>query len=101
MTLPLVSHFPGTAGLPRVELCTLPTALEVLEPEGMQPIWVKRDDLTSTLYGGNKVRKLEFLLGHALAENREEDKKRRGRPHEVGDLVVDVVRQVDRGARCQ
>jgi len=70
MTLPLVSHFPGTAGLPRVELCTLPTALEVLEPEGMQPIWVKRDDLTSTLYGGNKVRKLEFLLGQALAENR-------------------------------
>ncbi len=26
------------------------------------PVWIKRDDLTSTLYGGNKVRKLEFLL---------------------------------------
>ena len=27
---------------------------------------MKRDDLTSTLYGGNKMRKLEFLLGDAL-----------------------------------
>jgi D-cysteine desulfhydrase len=25
-------------------------------------IWVKRDDLSSRIYGGNKVRKLEFLL---------------------------------------
>ncbi len=29
-------------------------------------IWVKRDDLTGSLYGGNKVRKLERLLGDAL-----------------------------------
>jgi D-cysteine desulfhydrase len=29
---------------------------------------VKRDDLTSTSYGGNKVRKLDFLLGKALDE---------------------------------
>ncbi|MDB5216278.1 MAG: Bifunctional protein: zinc-containing alcohol dehydrogenase [Myxococcaceae bacterium] len=28
-------------------------------------LWVKRDDLTSALYGGNKVRKLELLLGAA------------------------------------
>ena len=28
-------------------------------------LWVKRDDLTSPLYGGNKVRKLELLLGAA------------------------------------
>jgi 1-aminocyclopropane-1-carboxylate deaminase/D-cysteine desulfhydrase-like pyridoxal-dependent ACC family enzyme len=32
---------------------------------------VKRDDLTSTRYGGNKVRKLEFLLGQARAEERD------------------------------
>lgn len=30
-------------------------------------LWVKRDDLTSSAYGGNKVRKLDFLLGDALA----------------------------------
>lgn len=32
-------------------------------------LWVKRDDLTSDLYGGNKVRKLERLLGHARARH--------------------------------
>jgi 1-aminocyclopropane-1-carboxylate deaminase/D-cysteine desulfhydrase-like pyridoxal-dependent ACC family enzyme len=30
-------------------------------------VWVKRDDLTHPVYGGNKVRKLEHLLGEALA----------------------------------
>ena len=29
-------------------------------------VWVKRDDLTSPLYGGNKVRTLEVLFGRAL-----------------------------------
>lgn len=28
-------------------------------------LWAKRDDLSARLYGGNKPRKLEFLLGHA------------------------------------
>ena len=31
---------------------------------------MKRDDLTSQRYGGNKVRKLEFLLGEAVAKER-------------------------------
>src|SRR5229473_342486 len=30
-------------------------------------IWIKRDDLTSSIYGGTKVRKLELLLGEARA----------------------------------
>jgi hypothetical protein len=33
-------------------------------------LWVKRDDRTSDVYGGNKVRKLERLLGDALARRR-------------------------------
>lgn len=33
-------------------------------------LWVKRDDLSSPLYGGNKVRKLELLLGAARAAGR-------------------------------
>jgi D-cysteine desulfhydrase len=32
-------------------------------------LWVKRDDLTGLLESGNKVRKLEFLVGDALAQN--------------------------------
>ncbi|MCZ7683486.1 MAG: pyridoxal-phosphate dependent enzyme [Sandaracinaceae bacterium] len=31
-------------------------------------IWIKRDDRTATRYGGNKVRKLEYVLGEAFAE---------------------------------
>ena len=34
---------------------------------GSCALWVKRDDLTSPLYGGNKVRKLEYLLADARA----------------------------------
>lgn len=57
---------------PRLELAHLPTPLERLERLGAQlagpEIWVKRDDATGLALGGNKVRKLEYLLGQALAE---------------------------------
>ncbi|MEW6261852.1 MAG: pyridoxal-phosphate dependent enzyme [Thermodesulfobacteriota bacterium] len=33
-------------------------------------VWIKRDDLTSPLYGGNKPRKLEFILAEAQAGGR-------------------------------
>ncbi len=39
-----------------------PTPVERLEKLGL---WVKRDDLTSPIYGGNKVRKLERILPEA------------------------------------
>lgn len=32
-------------------------------------VWIKRDDLCGSRYGGNKVRKLEFLLGDAHARS--------------------------------
>lgn len=46
---------------PRLPLGTYPTPVE-RGPEGLS---IKRDDLTSDLYGGNKVRKLEVLLAAA------------------------------------
>lgn len=50
-------------------LCTLPTPVEFmpapLAPDAVMSLHVKRDDQTATPYGGNKVRKLEFLLGQA------------------------------------
>lgn len=72
MSLPIVDRYPLLATLPHVALGTLPTPVERLhlDTPGLTELWVKRDDLTSTLYGGNKVRKLDFLLGQALAENR-------------------------------
>lgn len=70
----LWDHFPGTFALPVAPL--LRTAIPIQRVEapwvGDLPIgelWVKRDDLTSAAYGGNKVRKLEFLLGDALSQN--------------------------------
>ncbi|HEY5706057.1 MAG TPA: D-cysteine desulfhydrase family protein [Terrimicrobiaceae bacterium] len=32
-------------------------------------LWIKRDDLTGLAFGGNKTRKLEFLLAEALAQD--------------------------------
>lgn len=67
MTL-LNERWPRLATLPRVQLAERPTPLLELrrlsEHLGTS-VWCKRDDLTSALYGGNKVRKLEFLLAEA------------------------------------
>ena len=57
---------------PRQRLAHLPTPLEPLprltEALGGPEIWVKRDDCTGLSTGGNKTRKLEFLMGEALAQ---------------------------------
>lgn len=53
----------------RVSLARLPTPIHRLnlKIEDGPEIYVKRDDLTSFDLGGNKIRKLEFLLAEALA----------------------------------
>jgi D-cysteine desulfhydrase len=56
--------------IPRIELALTPTPLlrlDRLSGELGVELWVKRDDLTGMLESGNKIRKLEFLLGEALA----------------------------------
>ena len=57
------------ARFPRVRLAHLPTPLEPLprlsEALGVD-LWIKRDDCTGLAGGGNKTRKLEFLLGAAF-----------------------------------
>ncbi len=57
--------------MPWVALAELPTPVERLTLDGTE-VWVKRDDVSATPYGGNKVRKLEFLLGEAVARGAEE-----------------------------
>jgi 1-aminocyclopropane-1-carboxylate deaminase/D-cysteine desulfhydrase-like pyridoxal-dependent ACC family enzyme len=58
------------ARLPRVDLAHLPTPLEEVprfaERVGGVRVFVKRDDCTGLLFGGNKVRHAEFLLADAL-----------------------------------
>ena len=56
----------------KLSLACLPTPLQPLDrlSERLgtgQRLWVKRDDLTGSAISGNKVRKLEFTLAHALA----------------------------------
>lgn len=59
--------------LPRVQLASLPTPLQPMprltEKLGGPQLYIKRDDLTGLAFGGNKLRKLEFLLGDARAKN--------------------------------
>ncbi len=68
---PLFSRCPAMRErLPHVPLGEFPTPVErheALERAlGVGELWVKRDDLSGEVYGGNKVRKLEILLADAL-----------------------------------
>ena len=58
--------------LPKVNIAHLPTPIEALprlsKELGGPQVHVKRDDLTGLAFGGNKTRKLEFLLADAKAE---------------------------------
>jgi L-cysteate sulfo-lyase len=58
--------------IPRVSLGSLPTPLEPLARLsahlGGPTIYIKRDDQTGLATGGNKARKLEFLVADALAQ---------------------------------
>lgn len=54
----------------RASLALLPTPMHRLEnfgeELGIPELWIKRDDLTGLEGGGNKTRKLEFLVGDAI-----------------------------------
>jgi D-cysteine desulfhydrase len=60
--LPLVERYAALAGVPRVPLGDYPTPVAPLSPRAPE-LWIKRDDLSASPIGGNKVRALEFLLG--------------------------------------
>jgi L-cysteate sulfo-lyase len=57
------------ARFPRLRIAHLPTPLEPMErlseALGGPEIWIKRDDCTGLSTGGNKTRKLEFLMAEA------------------------------------
>ncbi|HET7585038.1 MAG TPA: pyridoxal-phosphate dependent enzyme [Gemmatimonadaceae bacterium] len=58
----LVAAIPAAASLPRIPLVREPTRVECVSAGDTPTIRIKRDDLTATPYGGNKVRSLELLL---------------------------------------
>jgi 1-aminocyclopropane-1-carboxylate deaminase/D-cysteine desulfhydrase-like pyridoxal-dependent ACC family enzyme len=67
---PLFDAFPALRDkVPFVPLADLPTPLQRMErlsTEVGAEIWVKRDGLTHPVYGGNKIRKFEFVFGDVL-----------------------------------
>jgi 1-aminocyclopropane-1-carboxylate deaminase/D-cysteine desulfhydrase-like pyridoxal-dependent ACC family enzyme len=68
--IPLFDRYPATRELPYVALGSFPTPVlrsdALAGAAGARDLWVKRDDRSGERYGGNKVRKLEFLLGEAM-----------------------------------
>jgi len=59
---------------PKVDFIQAPTPLHRLERASRElglELWIKRDDLTGFAMGGNKGRKLEYLIADALAQRAE------------------------------
>ncbi len=60
------------ARFPRIRLGHFPTPLEPMDNLtrllGGPRLWIKRDDCTGLSTGGNKTRKLEFLMAEAVAQ---------------------------------
>jgi len=58
------------ARFPRLRFAHLPTPIEPMENLsrllGGPKLWIKRDDCTGLATGGNKTRKLEYLMGDAI-----------------------------------
>ncbi|HSE83013.1 MAG TPA: pyridoxal-phosphate dependent enzyme [Thermodesulfobacteriota bacterium] len=66
-TLPLFRAYPELYGnIPWISIGKFPSPVERLSKLekvlGVKELWIKRDDLVHSDYGGNKVRKLEFIL---------------------------------------
>ena len=77
----------------RVELALAPTPLLKLDRLSRRlgvELYVKRDDLTGLLESGNKVRKLEFLVGEALQQGAD-TLVTRGTPDSNGCRAVAAV----------
>ncbi|OGN97651.1 MAG: hypothetical protein A2Z77_04620 [Chloroflexi bacterium RBG_13_51_36] len=75
--IPLFEQYPllreKLAYVPLGEFPTPVQKLERLGAElGISQVYIKRDDLSGKLYGGNKPRKLEFILGDVLRSRAKE-----------------------------
>ena len=68
--LPLYRYHPELEEkIPWFPLGTFPTPVHPLRRLGCENLWIKRDDQNCAVYGGNKIRKLEFILADARKRN--------------------------------
>ncbi len=65
--------------IPRLPLGNFPTPVQRLSnlgrALGLKSLWIKRDDLSGPLGGGNKVRKLEYLFAAARADSKGDERE--------------------------
>ena len=65
--------------IPHLSLGNFPTPVQRLSnlarALGLESLWIKRDDLSGPLGGGNKVRKLEYMFAAAQAHAKEDERK--------------------------
>ncbi len=70
----LFEKYPDLQTIPWVELGDYPTPIQKLgrlgEANGFKDLYVKREDKSNPSYGGNKVRKLEWVLADARSKGR-------------------------------
>jgi 1-aminocyclopropane-1-carboxylate deaminase/D-cysteine desulfhydrase-like pyridoxal-dependent ACC family enzyme len=69
--IPIFEHYPVLKEkIPHIQLGEFPTPIRHLKQLGKEIgsdyLYLKHDGLSGPIYGGNKIRKLEFLLGDAL-----------------------------------
>ena len=75
MTIPLFQKYPALEkALPWMHIGDYPTPVQKMEnlgkTVGYPELWIKRDDKSSGIYGGNKVRKLEFAIADMLRKKK-------------------------------
>ena len=75
--IPLFEQYPLLQEkLPYISLGEFPTPIQRLDQLGAKlkigQLYIKRDDLSGKIQGGNKIRKLEFILGSALRSGAKE-----------------------------
>lgn len=87
----------------RMALASLPTPLQRATRLGVrlgiEELFIKRDDLTGFSLGGNKIRKLEFLIGDALAQDADTILVRGGPKSNLCQAAADAARVA--GLACE
>lgn len=72
--IPLFRKYPKLRSIPWVSVINSPTPIHKMEEISKElnhkEIWVKRDDLTDDIYGGNKPRKYEFVFADILRKKK-------------------------------
>lgn len=70
----IMQEYPGLKEIPRVDLAKTPVPVQRLkgleEELGHEGIWIKREDLSHDVYGGNKARKFEYQLADAIEKGK-------------------------------